>query len=395
MKRTNIPVHFCFAWLTILVAIILPTSQPIAKEYPDIELPITPVTPQANSVVDIDADYLTYGTGATETQSDKNSNAAGGIIRLMVDWTLIENKQNDTGKFVLKVEHRHRYTDTSPKAFVIDNVGTVGLIQPILSDQGLRLTNLYWKQQFNQNDTELLIGFLDTTDYIDTYALGNPWNGFSNFIFSTGAGTIAMPDEATFGISVRHMFNEELYGLASLSDGNADSSHPFEAFSKIFDEQALFSSLELGWIESLDQFYTRNLHLIAWQLDGGTRHSTQDSQGINISATYMIERWIPFLRAGYAEGDASLLSSSVTAGVGFVGLGTGQDSLNLALGWGKPNKALFGTQFDAQYTGELFYKYRLNAHLTFSPNIQYLHTLPLNPEADNSWVWGLRVHFTL
>lgn len=390
MTHTTTPAPFRACYLAILVALILPISQAVAKD-PDKKAS----TPPPKPAVEIKADYLVYGTGATHTQTGKDPYAAGGIIRLMANWMLIENENNDTGQFVFKVEHRHRYTDTSPKAFVINNIGAVGLILPSLSDQGLRLTNLYWKQQFNQQDTELLVGFLDTTDYIDTYALGNPWNGFSNFIFSTGAGTLAMPDEASLGISVRHMFSQQLYGLASLSDGNADSSHPFEGVSNLIDEHELFSSLELGWVESLNQFYTRNIHATAWHLDGGTRHGQQDSQGINISATYMVDQWIPFFRAGYAEGDASLLSGSITAGIGYVGLGSGQDSLNLALAWGQPNKALFNTQFDDQYTAEIFYKYRLNDHLTISPNVQYIKTLPFNPTADDSWEMGLRAYFTL
>lgn len=87
MNHTHFSVNNCFVWLAILVTIILPTSQVIAKEYPDIELPATPVMPQAHSAIDIDADYLAYGTGATETKSDKDPNAAGGIIRLMFNWT--------------------------------------------------------------------------------------------------------------------------------------------------------------------------------------------------------------------------------------------------------------------------------------------------------------------
>ncbi|WP_194165885.1 carbohydrate porin [Shewanella sp. YLB-07] len=113
-----------------------------------------------------------------------------------------------------------------------------------------------------------------------------------------------------------------------------------------------------------------------------------------MSTTYRIDQWLPFFRAGYAEGDASLITHSITAGVGYLGLGGSQDSLNLGLGWGQPNSALFGDS-DDQYTAEVFYKWHWGKHLTLSPNIQYLHTLPLNPQADDSWIMGLRTYFTL
>lgn len=339
----------------------------------------------------INADYYSYITTATNTQPGTDNSAAAGIFRLFGNYVLGDS-QNDYGKVVFKVEHRDSYTTTSPKYFVLNNVGAIGLIEPQFNDQGFRLTNLYWQKQWNNNNIEVLAGFLDTTDYVDTYMLGNPWSGFANFIFSTGAGSLAIPDEATLGIALRNMFTSNLYGLGSLTDANASSSEPFDG---LFQGSELFSSLELGWVESLDSFYTRNLHLTYWRLDGGTRHSIEDSSGYNFSLIYKVDDWIPFIRAGYAEGDASLLSSSITMGLGYLGVGDGSDSINFAMGWGQPNKAIFGIQFEDQYTAEVFYKTSIGKHVTLSPNIQYLKTLPLSSDYDDSWVFGLRMHLKI
>ena len=58
----------------------------------------------------------------------------------------------------------------SPNALA-SNLGNVGLIEPPFSDQGWRLTNLYWKQSFADSQVVVLVGFLDATDYVDAYAL--------------------------------------------------------------------------------------------------------------------------------------------------------------------------------------------------------------------------------
>ena len=41
-----------------------------------------------------------------------------------------------------------RYVDLAPKAFGFDQ-GMVGLIEPPFSDEGNRVTNLFWRQRFN------------------------------------------------------------------------------------------------------------------------------------------------------------------------------------------------------------------------------------------------------
>lgn len=109
-----------------------------------------------------------------------------------------------------------------------------------------------------------MVGFLDSTDYIDTYALGNPWSGFSNVQFSTGAGAIAIPDESTLGVTVKHMMSANFYTLASFSDAKADSTEPFTGIDNIINENHYFKSVEIGWIPSKEVFYVQNVHLIVW-----------------------------------------------------------------------------------------------------------------------------------
>jgi len=106
-----------------------------------------------------------------------------------------------TGALNYKVEHRHRYSDTAPSGFSMGRLGNVGVMEPPFSNQGWRLTNLYWRQRWNKGKVAVLAGFLDSTDFVDVFALGSPWLHFMNFAFSTGAATISLPEDAALGLA--------------------------------------------------------------------------------------------------------------------------------------------------------------------------------------------------
>ncbi|SON51868.1 conserved exported protein of unknown function [Vibrio tapetis subsp. tapetis] len=139
------------------------------------------VTSSEHKPISVVGDYYMFGLSSSDPLQGKDNSAASGIARITLDWLALEDESTlDKGSFRIRVDHKHSYTEDSPSNYVMNNIGGFGLIQPAFSDIGLRLTNLYWKQEFNSQDTELMVGFLDSTDYVDTYALGNPYSGFSN-----------------------------------------------------------------------------------------------------------------------------------------------------------------------------------------------------------------------
>lgn len=324
--------------------------------------------------------YYVFGLTSSENLPNRDSSAAAGIARITLNW-LAYQKESDTGTVQLKVDHKHGYTDSTPSGFVMGNVGGFGLIQPAFSDIGLRLTNLYWAQTFSQQSTDMMVGFLDSTDYIDTYQLGNPYYGFSNLQFSTGSGSIPIPDESTFGGVLRHMMSDNYYFYASFSDAKADSTKPFDGLEQFINDNQYFKSLEIGWVESKDDFFLKNSHLTVWHSDG-PREQVSENYGANWSSIYQTGTWIPFFRAGIAKGPEALYKSSVVLGTGYGGFGSGM--LGFALGWAKPNADL-----EDSYNSEVYYRMSWGA-LSLTPNVQYLHSLPFNSKADDAWVVGLR-----
>jgi len=337
--------------------------------------------------VDYSVDYTAGILGADNTIGTEDD-FAGGAVRFFGRWDAIGRDSGNTGTFVWKIEHRHKYTDIPPQG-TASQIGYVGLVLPVLSDIGTRLTNLYWKQNLNQGRLEIIAGMIDTTDWVDLYALASPWTGFFNFAFATGGATIPVPDDAALGAYVNAMLTDNLYIIGGFADSNADSTDPFEGFDT-FGKHEFFKTLELGWVTSRDRFYFDNTHITYWDADEREEAGVSGGWGVNFSFEHAFDdKWLPFVRAGYADGGGTLLQKTFSTGLGYhfkdkISL------LGLGFNWGQPNEDTFGPGLDDQYTVELFTRMQVIRNLQVTPDIQYIKNPARNTEADDSWVLGLR-----
>ena len=112
--------------------------------------------------------------------------AFGGMYRLFGTWEATSDGKGNSGALIWKVEHRHAYGSHIPPSGLGFETGYIGLHLPPFSDQGTRLTNLYWRQRIKGGNLVFVGGFVDVTDYVDVYMLASPWTGYFNFAFSTG-----------------------------------------------------------------------------------------------------------------------------------------------------------------------------------------------------------------
>jgi porin len=296
---------------------------------------------------------------------------------------------------VYKVEHRHSYTDVSVKDFGFDQ-GYVGLIEPPFSDQGTRWTNLYWRQRLNEGRATITAGLLDATDYLNVYALASPWTGFMNFAFSTGSASMFIPNDATTGIAGGAMLSDNLFLIGGIVNAWTDSTDPFETVGDFFSENEYFSSIELGWTRSQGRIYQDNMHLTLWHVDESIPAETSGGWGVafNYSRSLDEDRWMPFIRGGYADEGGTLLQKSLSLGLGYNAFG-GRDQLGVAINWGEPNEDSFGPDLDNQFVFETYYRWQLTEQFAITPDIQYLRNPALNPEHDSLWVFGLRGRLAL
>jgi porin len=337
-------------------------------------------------------DYSSVYLAASESLGARQSGS--GIVRLFGSWDLVGGDSGNSGAVVFKLENRHGYSEVAPSAFSFE-LGYAGLVEPPFSDQQTRLTNLYWRQRIGHGRVAIVGGFLDATDYVDVFALASPWMGFMNFAFSTGSATIPVPNDALLGFAIAGMVTDNIYVIGGIADSNADPTDPFAGFDSFFNVREYFKHFEIGWTSSQDRIYLDNLHVTLWQNDEREEAGVLEGWGANFSFSYYLnERWMPFLRAGYADDGGSLLQKSLSTGIGYQRF-PGRDLLAFGFNWGQPNESTFVPGLDDQYSLELFYRLQLADRLAITPDIQMIMNPVLNPEADSIWVFGLRARLAL
>jgi len=300
-------------------------------------------------------DYSAVYLGASESPGDDR--ASSGMVRFFGSWDLVGRGTKNTGAFV------------APSGFGF-NLGYVGLFVPPFSDQGLRLTNLYWQQRFNSGRITLLGGFVDPTDYLDVYALASPWTGFVNFAFSTGTTTIPLPNEG-FGLGAGAMITDSIFLIGGLADLNADPTDPGQTIDSFFSDHEYFKHIEIGWAPSQDKIYLDNVHLTLWHADEREEAAAPSGWGANFSWTHYInDKWLPFVRAGYADEGGSLMQKSVSIGFGYQGAGASQPV------HGRAFLPLAGLQGDCHHAG---------CGVPHQPGSQPRHRLDLGLRSSGSW----------
>jgi porin len=322
--------------------------------------------------------------------------ASAGMFRFYGSWEAVGRGTKNSGALVWKVENRHRYGDVAPSGFGIGELGYVGLIGPPWSNQGTRWTNLYWRQRFNEGRATVLGGYLDTTDYVDVWIGADPWTKFTNLVFSTGSASMFLPNDATLGAAGGAMVTGKMYVIGGITNAYADSTDPIDdSFERFFSDNEYFTTLELGWTKSHEQIYFDNTHFTFWHVDDSPKAGAIQGWGLNFShIQYINDRWMPFVRGGYADDGGSLLQKSLSAG--FLYQKTPRKNLlGFGLNWGQPNESTFAPGLDDQITMETFYRFQLTQQFALTPTVQYLKNPALNPIDDSLWVLGLRARLAL
>ena len=100
---------------------------------------------------------------------------------------------------------------------------------------------------------------------------------------------------------------------------------------------------------------------------------------------FICDKWLPFFRFGYADGEAALMQTTFSTGLGYVR--ENRDVAGIGVSWGSPADGLLPDQF----TSEFFYRFQLTQFLAVTPDVQLIVDPALNPTADVLAMFGLRV----
>jgi len=332
----------------------------------------------------LSADYNVLYQGVSESPGDDSS--AGGVVRFYGIWRPGDRASPDAGHLIFKVENRHRLdSELSPNS-LLPTSGVAGVSGPTFSDKGTVLTNLYWRQAFADNRFAFIAGVIDVSDYLDVYGLANPWADFNNLSFSTSP-TMPAPAQGLGG-AVRWMFTPNYYVVASVADTNGDPHDPGDFLHSFFSVSEYFRHIEFGRIGSWERRSAENVHITFWQVDARDQAGVEKDHGVAFSWSQPIDKWLLFLRGGYADQGVGLLQKSVSAGAGYA-LDERGDYVGVGANWGRTADS----DID-QYTVEAYYKLQVFKRLLVVPGVQYIMNPANNPSEDGLWLWSLRTRLT-
>jgi porin len=338
--------------------------------------------------------YIPTFVMASDSLPGTDKYASGAVIRHFGRWELFGRGTDTTGTLNYLVEYRHRISDTTPSEFSIGNLGNVGFTEIPFAKDKWHLTNLYWAQSWLNGQYEMYTGYLDITDFVDVYPLTSPWTDYFNFVFSIGAATMDVPDDASLGLAAGAWLNDNTYIIGGFEDLNSDPTDPAEGFNTFFNDNEYFKHIEIGWTgASQEEYYLDNTHITLWHSDQRDKSGIADGWGAVLSITKTVkEKWLPFMRAGYSEDGGSILKRSISAGLGYQPNKRG-DQFGIGANWGKPNDDLLGSGLNDQYAFEAYYRLQITKELAITPDIQLLIDPALNPDKGEIWVFGLRARY--
>ncbi|OHX66699.1 hypothetical protein NH26_10180 [Flammeovirga pacifica] len=334
-------------------------------------------------------DYNSQVMGATSVVN--NNVGASGVFRVYGKWDLIGNKKGTSkGGLVFKFENRHKYTDNALREFGPIDVGFAGFMQSVYNDQKWRMTNLYWRQSFNNNKIVFYTGFVDVTDWVDVHAAASPWTSFNNIVFATGSGTLGglFPD-GSMGAMLNVWVNDNVYLVGSMIDINGKATEFWKSAGTFFTKFETLKTLEVGYTTGMKSAFLKNVHATIWQVDASEMVGTKSGFGVIGSASWLIgNKFMPFVRGGWAKDGGSIYEASVSAGFTYNIMGP--NTLGVGLNWNRPSESTFGQKLRDQYVSEVFYKFKLTHHTELTPSVQLVANPALNMNTNFTSVFGLR-----
>jgi porin len=330
----------------------------------------------------VGGDYNILYQGISESLTD-NKDALGQVFRVQGEWNLFGEEDVSEGSLIFKGENRSRMgTAIAPRDLGSES-GYLGSPGIVFSDVDWFLANLYWQQAI-AGRMGIVIGRMEPDSFVDVSGYASPWPGFKNagVLVNNTVPFPALGLGAASGIT----FNDQWVVKGGLYDANGDpkSYTPFSAGGEFF------THLELSWAPSRAERFNKEIHITAWHVDRRQQAGTPESHGIVLSGTWTFDEvWMPFFRAGWAEGGAPLMRRGVLAGV-LKYFPCRGDLAGIGFSWEDPSDRTLREQ----KTMELFYNYRVSRSLWVAPSLQVFVDPATNPNDNVLTLIGCNVRIT-
>ena len=320
-------------------------------------------------------------------------NAVGSKFTLNLSYDLINRGQPNALTFDMAVEDRRPIgTDLAPLQGGIA-AGSAVPTAATWGDFSVGVTQAYIRQNLADNRFQYAIGKVFAPNFVNPYPFFDDNRQFLSLAFSTSP-TIAVPLRG-FGLVGAAFPTRNLYVKAGMFTPYSDDTG--WTVNEFFEESDHFYFLETGWsgsagmgvpIHGRGPTDRNNFHVTSWYRDA-LRDGSPRAYGFAFNANFMAgpnAMW--FLRGGWSDGWVA--DRALSAGVGWRPAEDSSDLFGVGLGWARPSNDFL----DAQYTGELFYRFHVTQNLAITPDLQLIIDPTLYPAKDTMFVFSLRGRVT-
>jgi porin len=340
---------------------------------------------KSNTGIEFSIDYNFLNQYASFSTDDRRG--ASGALRFYGRWYPPWAKGPGKGALVFRFENRHQLGPQTPKELGLATGSS--LTTASFKEFGWGTTALYWAQQSEDGHLAFAAGQMDPGDFEDIHPLLTAWTAFTNNASFNNPST-ALPNQG-LGVVGRVFFTDHIYAKAGLNDANGEPTKiDFDSF---FNVQEFFTWGEVGWAPNPDrEIGGESVHLLAWHSDRRVEAEVPEGWGLAFSASLEFgDTWIPYIRAGYSEGDAATVSAMVSLGSGW--RVRTDDLVGAAVTWARPPQ---GEEGRDQYTVEAFYRLQLTHNVQLTPGFHWHLRPSYNPLKDTVWVAAvIRIRFVL
>ncbi len=329
---------------------------------------------------------------AGEILPENEHDAAGTVLWFHGDWSAYKRDDGHFGRIQWRVEKRSAIAGLQAPSDLKNAIGLAssnpayGYIGTFDTD----ISVLNWSHGY-KNRASIAIGRLAFDAHLDAFLFQTFFRTFLNSAFVVNP-TIATTVVGALGIVAKGFVTDNILIGAQIYDANAVSG---EFDFDTFKQHEWLTAVEIAWTPSIDNYKIDRVQFTYWHKDERKDAEIEEGRGWAISASHQLtDKVIPFIRFGHSDGGAGVAAES-SVSTGFEYTPKKYHSWSLGAGWAKPSEKTYGAGLPDEYTFETSYKYQLLRHISIMPDAQLMLNPAKNPNADKSWVLGLRFILSL
>jgi porin len=320
--------------------------------------------------------------------------AAGYDLDIIGTWTFLGRGTTSPTKLGFEFFRRDDLGTELPPQRLFTQYGALYSNAAPYGEEDLVIGEL-WIHQKIRNRFGFRIGKIFPVTAYDYFPFKNFRLDFIDFNHVTNA-TIPLPGNGLGAFAVYRPLSNFMIRLG-VHDANADVQ---ESGFDTYEKGENFKILEVGYDTSLiprkiGRPPQSTIHVSLWHQDDRDEAGVDDGRGVGISVIQRFGRFIPFVRYGYADVNATgPTPAKHMANVGLVIdniFGQDHDRIGLGYTWADPAD---GT-LDDQSEIDAFYRVQLTPEIQIGPTLSVIFDPVRNPDEDRITVWGFRTRVAL